>query len=109
MADVIEIMQGDEYDVDLGVKCLDGEQLSGDDVSKLEVCIGELSYIYPASMRYDDETGRFVLHLTQEDTFSMIPGTYTMQMRIKSLQKDVIGKWDLRQVRIIKSRSKVIL
>ena len=102
-------MQGDEYDISLVLTCSDGEILTGDQIDTLEVTLGDLRFVYPATITFDAVANAFVLHLTQEQTFGVPSGEYMMQMRIKTLAADVYGQWNVQSIRIIHSRSKVVL
>ena len=107
--DAVTIMQGDAYDVAFELLDEDGAVLSPVDIDLLEFMIGELRFTYPEEIVSDEADGAFVLRLTQERTFALPAGYLPVQMRIKALNGGVYGQWQLPSVRVIPSRSKVVL
>ena len=105
----IEIMQGDEYDVQLSIKTREGEKITENDVDTLEISLNSLRWSFPESVNFDPDTGYFSLRITQQQSFSLPPGKNVLQMRIKTLDGNVYGVYELNPVNIIGSISKVVL
>ena len=72
------LMQGNTYRLPIRIK-MNGEYLTGDDVSRVEFAVGQLLKCYPETVRY--ENGAFVLPLSQEDTFAL-SGWLRYQIRV---------------------------
>lgn len=102
----MEIMQGDAYRIPLHVM-LSGESVAPDNIVKLEATIGGISKLFPDDITYDEERDRYMMPLTQEDTFTL-KGTAKFQTRVQIVGGDVIGK-KLEDVTIIPSISKRVL
>lgn len=64
----MKLMQGNTYRLPIKLKMC-GEDLSPRNVSRIEFTFGKVVKHYPEDVSYDD--GKFVVSLTQEDTFSL--------------------------------------
>lgn len=105
----MDIMQGDDYTFNIDLDTIDGRDVNGATVSKLEVMIDSLRKSYPESIKYDTVTNVFVIHLSQDDTFSLRPGKKLFQIRIKFKDGCVSGFKNLEEINVISSHSKLIL
>lgn len=80
----VEIKQGDSYAIFINL-VQDGVTLTPAMVDDLELYIGDstrFSYL-ESSLLYDSASGQWYIWPTQEQTFSMEEGTYTVEVRVK--------------------------
>lgn len=82
--------QGDAFVLPLSGK-LNGTAVAAADIETLELMLGDLRKTYPGDMSYDAESGKFLLPLTQEETFAFDPGTHEYDLRIALRGGSVIG------------------
>lgn len=86
---MIKILQGDA--VVLPVKLtLNGDAVTGDDVESVRFSISSLVKTYPGEVTYSD-TGQFLLPLSQEETFELLPGDTRIIIRPKFKDLSVVG------------------
>ena len=64
----MKLRQGNTYVVPFELK-YHGNTLTNEEISKIEFTLGNLVKMYPEDIKYED--GKFVLELSQEDTFSL--------------------------------------
>ena len=64
----MNLMQGNTYRLPIKLKMC-GRYLSADEVLRVEFTIGEVVKHFPEEVTYED--GRFILPLSQEETFSL--------------------------------------
>lgn len=64
----MNLMQGNTYRLPIKLK-IRGAYLTPDDVSRIEFTLGKVVKYYPEEVFYED--GRFILPLSQEDTFAL--------------------------------------
>ena len=91
---VITIMQGDSWPIYMNLT-QSGKTLTPDLIDDLEICVGDnwrFSYEEGTAL-FDEKTKRWYIWPTQNDTFSMEPGSYKPQIRAKyKNQKQVYVK-----------------
>jgi hypothetical protein len=80
----IKMMQGDSYHVFIDMTQYE-ETLMPDIVDDLEVSVGEdLQYsVSEGRVGFDTATNRWFFRPTQEETFSLEPGQYSVIVRVK--------------------------
>ena len=90
---MITIKQGDSVAIFIELT-VDGQVLTPDLLDDLEVYIGEdLGYYFrDGGLKFDDSTQRWYIWPTQEDTFSLNPGTYKVEIRPKYRDRNVTVK-----------------
>ena len=64
----MNLMQGNTYRLPIKLK-MSGQELTPDNVSRIEFTFGKVVKHYPEEVVYED--GRFILPLSQEDTFAL--------------------------------------
>lgn len=107
---ITEIMQGDQYSIPIALK-INGTLVAREAVSFVEVTVGKVLKTSgeDGGITFDDESGKWLLHLTQEDTFSLPPKSTSFQVRFKLVgSNDVLGT-DLPPIGIIRSTSREVL
>ena len=103
------IMQGDAYPILLTVRTKDGDILTPDDIKVLEVMIGSILKSYPDSIRWEADTGKFAVPLTQEETLNLTPGVQAVQARALGVNGYVRGWRKCGEIAVTKSDSRTIL
>lgn len=103
----MEIMQGDAYHIPISIE-RDKGLITPDTVKCVEVTLGSLSKLYPGDIRYKEEDDTWVLPLSQEDTFSLEPREYPVQLRIKFTDECVIGR-NVFRIMVIPCNSQRVL
>lgn len=80
----VTIMQGDSFPIFLNL-VQDGAVLVPDMVDDLEIYVGEgLRFSYASgTVQYDNESARWYIWPTQENTFTLEEGSYKVEVRIK--------------------------
>lgn len=74
------VMQGDAYGLPFVIKS-NGEALTPDDVTDVEITVGSLSKTYgDGHVRY--ENGEWIFPLTQKETFNLPVSQIEVQLRI---------------------------
>ena len=101
----MRIKQGNTYDIELQLELEDGTDVTDDNAAVVEIALGNLIKKWPVEVAYDD--GKFVMHLSQEETFKM-HGVPTLKVRVKTLTGDV-ANGDIGPVVVGESASKEIL
>lgn len=87
---MIKILQGDA--VVLPVKLtLNGDAVTGDDVESVRFSISSLVKTYPGEVTYSDTGQQFLLPLSQEETFELLPGDTRIIIRPKFKDLSVVG------------------
>ena len=78
-----KISQGDQRMVPFDIK-LNGEILTPDDLTELEICAAEGAFrklLSSGEVAYDYDNSHWAFLLKQEETLAMEPGTYNVQAR----------------------------
>ena len=80
----VTIMQGDSYPVFINLT-QDFKTLVPEMVDDLEICVGtDLRYYWAdKSVLFDTASKRWYIWPTQEETFSLDPGTHKVEIRVK--------------------------
>ena len=105
----ITIMQGDQYAIPFEILTADGTPANGDTFADVELVVGALrKTMSSGAIVYDADRGAFLFPLMQEETFSMRDQRYKAQLRVKTVDGDVIGI-DLGVIIVDVSKSKEIL
>lgn len=101
------MMQGDSYGLAIDIVNEKKIAVTAADVSDVEVTIGFLRKTYSAGkVTYED--GKWVVHLSQEETFKLLPSKVRVQVRVKWLDGSVEGD-ELGYKYIRESLSKEVL
>ena len=74
----MKLMQGNTYSLPIKLKMC-GSHITDKDVSRIEFTFGRVVKHYPEGVVYED--GRFIVSLTQEDTFALA-GKVKYQARV---------------------------
>lgn len=101
------MMQGDSYNLGIEILDGDGKQVLPDDVADVEIVIGHLKKTYAkGEVTYGGD--EWLVPLTQEESFSLMPAKPKGQVRVKWASGEVTGaKLDISSVD--ESRSKEVL
>lgn len=92
MEEHITIMQGDEYDIRLILKDLDGEPITEQGVSLIEVSLGDQFWsTADGSVTYDSENGYFVFRLESDESEDMAGGIAKFQIHVEFDNDDAVG------------------
>ena len=103
------MMQGDSYGKEIKLLYDNGNPITPDDVSDVEITIGSLSKTYKANeIRYDGELKSWIYPISQEESFKFPAARLKAQVRVKWLNGEIEGK-DLEDVYVSESRSKAVL
>lgn len=106
---MLEILQGSAIPVAINLYDEDtGDPITNDDVSTVEIVIGNIRKTFPGSISFDAEQGAWIINLAQEETFSMSPMIYEPQCRV-ALNNGYIPGTTLSKVRIVEGQSKEVL
>lgn len=101
------MMQGDSYGLIIEILNEDKVAVTVDDVLDVEVSIGFLQKTYSAGdVRYEE--GQWIIQLSQEETFRILPYRVRIQVRVKWLDGSVEGV-DLGYKHIDESISREVL
>ena len=65
-----KLKQGDAFVLPVKIR-VNGADVPVEDVERAEFTVGEVRKTYPEEASFDEENGRFLVPLTQEDTFSL--------------------------------------
>lgn len=106
---MIHIMQGDAYPLYITVKTQAGDLLTPDDLAALEVMVGSILKTYPETISWNVEREKFVMPLTQEETFTLTPGVQGVQARPLTQDGIVRGWRRCGEIAVTKSDSRTIL
>lgn len=103
------MMQGDAYGQPVMLKRRTGEIITPDDVLEIEICIDDVRKTYAdGGVIWNAEIERWVVPLTQEETFSFPASRVSAQARVM-LTSGYVEGIDLGMVVVRESRSKVVL
>ena len=92
MDDHITIMQGDEYDIHLTLTDLDGEAITEQGVSLIEVSLGDQFWsTADNSVTYDSEKECWVFRLDDEESAEMVGGIAKFQIHVEFDNDDSVG------------------
>lgn len=106
---MLEILQGSALPIAINLYDEDtGDPITNDDVSAMEIVIGNIRKTFPGGISFDAEQEAWIIEFTQEETFSMSPMIYEPQCRVV-LNNGYIPGTTLSKVRIIEGRSKEVL
>ena len=101
------MMQGDSYGLTIDILNADGEAVTPDDVSDVEVTIGYLGKTYASGeITYSD--GKWIFPLTQEETFKFPAARVKAQVRVVWTNGNVEGTV-LDPINVRESMSKEVL
>lgn len=80
----IKMMQGDSYSIYLDLK-IDGKAVVPNMISEIEITVGDaFRKLYSSGeVNYDSAAKQWFFTPTQEETLSMKPNSYEVQVRIK--------------------------
>lgn len=98
------LYQGNTYNIPCSLT-IKGVAITDDNVKKVEFAIGNVIKTYPDTMSY--ENGKFIIPLTQEDTFSL-EGQVNCQIRVM-FNDGSVKCGELSNVIVNNSVSKVVL
>ncbi|MGM9589407.1 MAG: hypothetical protein ACI3V0_04440 [Faecousia sp.] len=81
---ILTIMQGDSYPVFINMT-QDGTILVPDMIDNLEIHVGsDLRFAFSdGTIHFDENTKRWYIWPTQEQTFALSPGVHKIEMRVK--------------------------
>lgn len=106
---MLEILQGSAIPIAINLNDEEtGNPITSDDVSAMEIVIGNIRKTFPGSISFDAEQEAWIINLTQKETFSMSPMIYEPQCRVV-LNNGYIPGTTLSKVRIIEGKSKEVL
>lgn len=92
MATSITIMQGDQYAVPVEIKTADGTPANGETFADVEIVVGSVRRTMSAGeIVYDPNQAAFLFPLTQTETFALRDQPHIMQIRVKTVEGDVLG------------------
>ncbi len=103
----ITIMQGDQYAVPFAITGRNGDPVTAEDISALEVVIGTLRKTTP-EVTYNAETGMWDFPLTQAESFALEAKPEKAQLRVKFPDGSVIGT-NAGLVLVVPSASREVL
>ena len=89
---MMEIMQGDAYNVAISLKDKDGNPIQPDAVSEVIASLGNIIKSYSdGDVQYDIESGVYYFPVTQIETLTL-SGIVPFDVRVKFTTGDVKGK-----------------
>lgn len=101
------MMQGDSYGIQIDILKSDGTAVTTSDVSDVEISIGSLKKTYASGeVSYSD--GKWIMPVTQEETFGLPSAYVPAQVRVVDKNGNVEGV-SLGEILIKESISKVVL
>lgn len=87
----MNIMQGDEYDVFLTLTDADGEPITTEGVTDVEVGLGGLFFSLTGNtLSYNSDRGAWVFRLEEDKTEAM-KGVLSFQVRVTFDNSDIVG------------------
>lgn len=101
----MNLMQGNTYRLPIKLK-MSGQFLTPDNVSRIEFTFGKVVKHYPEEVVFED--GRFVLPLSQEDTFSL-GGVTQYQARVLFSDRETVKSTKVMRGNVSIAISKVVL
>lgn len=114
---VFKMMQGDSYIVPFSITVNKTNHLTPDMISELEVCVGDdggakiRKTFSSGEVGYDDILNKWFFRPTQEETFSLEPGGYDVEARVKfgeDKNANVVGM-KIGRITILDSQSEEIV
>ena len=103
------MMQGDSYGKEIKLLYDNGNPITPDDVSDVEITIGSLSKTYKANeIHYDGELKSWIYPISLEESFKFPAARLKAQVRVKWLNGEIEGE-DLEDIYVSESRSKAVL
>lgn len=103
------MMQGDSYGIPVKLNTLEGDIVTPDDAVDVEIVIGHIRRTYAeGGVVWSSETERWIVPLTQDETFAFPASRVPAQARVKLTSGYVEGV-DLGMVAVRESLSKVVL
>ena len=100
------IMQGDSYSLSFTLKDSSGAYVTPQDVTTLELTIGNVTKYYPDEITFNDNTWYFPI--SQAETFGLNASPQDAQIRVKLRNNIIIGV-DIGKINIIESISKEVI
>lgn len=92
MQTTITIMQGDQYAIPVEIKDVDGTPANGETFADVEIVVGSVRRTMSAGeIVYDPNQAAFLFPLTQAETFAMRDQPQIMQIRVKTVDGNVLG------------------
>lgn len=103
------MMQGDSRSLAITILKSDGTALADTDVTDVEVCFGSIKKLLSTDgVSYDTDSGKWMVALTQEETFKLPAAHVRAQIRVLWTNGTVEGV-DLGCVDVRESLSKEVL
>lgn len=105
---MMEIMQGDAYNVAISIKDKDGNLIQPDAVSEVIASLGNIIKSYSdGDVQYDAESGAYYFPVTQIETLVQ-SGYLPFDVRVKFVSGDVKGK-NIGVVGVVPTGAKEVL
>lgn len=101
------MMQGDSYGLIIGVRTAGGGGINVSDVKEIEFMLGRIRKLYSGGDITLSET-EMVVHLSQEETFSLRSAPIKAQVRVSWVNGDIEGH-SLGYINVSESISKEVL
>lgn len=106
---MLQIMQGDAYNIPIEILLADGTVAEQSDFTDVEIAIGNnIKSLSKKEITYDEENKVFLFPLKQEDSFDFFAVVKKAQVRVKTPNGEVFGI-QLDKAAVIESISKVVL
>lgn len=101
----LKIMQGDQYALPIDIKNKEtGADITDADAVVINAMLGKMKKTSKdGGINYSPDAGCWLMHLTQQDTFSLPRGMVNVQIRVKMADSDdIIGERNT-PIEIVKS------
>lgn len=108
MQNLMMIKNGDAYALPFTVK-LDGVTMEPPDIETVEVFLGRNRKVYPGDIVFDENERKFLLEVSQRESFDLRREETEIDARVKFSGGDVIGIKMPIPVRVAAARSRVEL
>lgn len=105
---MITIMQGDELRMPVRLT-LNGEPVTPDAVEAVRFTMGTLYKAYPGAVEWDAESKRFLLPLTQAETFALPPGGLRVIIRPKFKDSSIRGWRAVTELQVQRCEDKELM
>lgn len=105
---MISIMQGDALYLPIKLM-LNGEPVTPDAVEAVRFTFGNLYKAYPGEVEWDAASGRFLLPLTQEETFALPPGSLRIIIRPKFKGSSIRGWKAATKIQVARCEDKELM
>lgn len=105
---MITIMQGDALALPV-LLTLNGEPVKAEDVEAVRFSVGGIFKAFPGDVTFDDATGRFLLPLSQEDTFGLSQGSTRIIIRPKFKNNSIRGWKATAEMHVIACEDKEVM